>query len=255
MFKYGVAPPDSLFQRCLIVSVCAVWLLLVIGSMQFYVGEQAEIAHVLKGHNINTTTVLLDTCEVDGRVVNCGKCGQCSNRKDIQLYEDGSSLTAAIEECSKYSFLFGWYRAEQCLMSKLPISKSCTNCWMLNAECRKSLCFHICAKQHYLSFLSSADQSTLLLPVADKCEECKEMRCEEYLNLCAGATPQRVGIASNPYSKTESCSEVDWNYIRGVAVVVDVDEAAQTGGDVGNGDVDVTSSDNLAVTSEENDEL
>lgn len=247
MVRY-VPPPDSLFQRCLIVSACAVWLLVLIGGMAFHVGERAEIAHVLKAQKA-TPLVLLDECEVDGHVVNCGKCGQCSNREDIRLYEDASSLTAAIDECSKYAFLFGWYKAEQCLKSKLPISKSCTNCWMLNAECRISLCFHTCVKQHFFSFLSSASNSSPV--VVDKCEEFKDMRCGEYLNVCAGATPERVGMAMNSYSKTEACQKVDWNYIRGVVVV----EAPQIEGDVGNDDVDVASSEDSLVAGVGSDEL
>ena len=76
------------------------------------------------------------------------------------------------------------------------------------------------------------------------------MRCGEYLNLCAGATPQRVGIASNPYSKVEACPEVDWDYIRGVT-----SESAHNGGHVGTDVVELANSDDSEVASEGNDEL
>jgi hypothetical protein len=201
-------------------------LVLLIGGMSFHVGEQAEIAHMVKVRN--TPVISLGECKVDGHIVNCGSCGQCSNRDDIKLYEDLPSLTAAIDKCSKYAFLFGWYRAEECLRTKLPVSKTCTNCWMLNAECRKSLCFHICAKQSASRFFlsnSAANHSNFV----DKCEECKDLRCGPYLDQCAGATPQRVGIVSSSKDShstaaTEACQTVDWNYIRG-GVVGTVDEA------------------------------
>ncbi|KAI2493311.1 hypothetical protein MHU86_21232 [Fragilaria crotonensis] len=224
MVRY-VPPPDSIFQRFLIIAACGLWLLLLIGGMSFYIGEQAEIAHMDKVRN--TPVISLGECKVDEHIVNCGNCGQCSNRDDIQVYEDVPSLTAAIDECSRYAFLFGWYRAEECLKKKLSLSKGCTNCWMLNAECRKSLCFHICAKQSASHFFLSngANNSSVL----DKCEECKDLRCGGYLDQCAGATPHRVGIASSSngsYSTaaTDVCQTADWNYIRGVVV----DAAAQT---------------------------
>ena len=208
MVRYS-PPPSLRSHRFLIILGCALWIGSLFTCAYIVIGEERERRAWIKASTpITHTTMSLpddQVCEVDGHIVNCGPCGKCSNRQDIKSYEETTTSLVAgtMKYCANIGIVFGWNRAFRCLQNRVRMTDDCTNCWILNAECHQSRCFHTCLKRHFFSFLPSMISSS---DVTDRCVECKEGLCGPFLDQCAGATRRRVD---------ETCSKVDWDYIRG----------------------------------------
>jgi len=97
----------------------------------------------------------------DEGVMHCGECGKCSNRQDIQIYDDTKvtrlrsppladskwclqdTLTNTATRCALWSF---WSVAavSSCLDTEVGFTEGCNQCWVDNVMCDQASCKWTC---------------------------------------------------------------------------------------------------------------
>lgn len=161
----------------------------------------------------------LTNANSSSHVLNCGHCGKCSNRHDIQVYEDTrNTLTKIATQCTLEAFYAGLdiNHFKPCLEKHSQLSPPCVDCWVLNVECNWKHCFKTCVKHKAPPFrwLPSYYQRSHSSPL-DPCIECDERMCGPLFIDCAGANRRRVGVVSDLQrdANLEICHKVDWEWI------------------------------------------
>jgi hypothetical protein len=149
----------------------------------------------LKPIVINTFNSSEEANEQDNvTIIHCQECGQCSNPKDIKIYDDTKeTLFESSYVCSKRGLLSGRRATRRCLLEKVGLSEGCTDCWVENIMCDLKYCMLTCMLHAIFSEVNSDtdDQQSL-----NRCTECDEKRCGPAFVSCAGANRRRSGIES-----------------------------------------------------------
>lgn len=154
--------------------------------------------------------------EGEGRILNCGQCGHCSNRADVRIYKETSeTLTGIMTECAREDFFLGkdpYY----CLQSQTNLTDGCTRCWIDNYECNINSCLATCVKERFLAFVPALGDWSDARPLSN-CHACDERLCGPAFVGCAGANRRRVGVVSDIErdAEREICGKVDWEWILG----------------------------------------
>lgn len=210
-----------------LLSICAlVSLVLILGEER---ERQAWLQDAPSTLHLYATK---ETCTEDQHILNCGTCGNCSNRKDIRIYkETANTMTSIMTQCSIKAFFLHFGSNQytfDCLTEKTSLSDECAKCWVSNAICNKQNCLATCTKGRLFPFLPSMagavwqkDENSNPL---DPCHACDENFCGPNFVACAGANRRRTGVVSDIDRDMgrEMCTLVDWDYIMGD------DEAATT---------------------------
>jgi hypothetical protein len=149
-------------------------------------------------------------------VAHCGSCGSCSNPNDIRVYDQTkNTLYRDSVRCAKRGILGGRNAVEQCFLSQVDLTPTCTDCWVDNVMCDLRKCIFTCFWHAVFNkgVHSKAEGSEAL----NDCTRCDEVRCGSQFITCAGANRRRTGILSDIERdvKTEVCHKVDpknwWN--------------------------------------------
>ena len=154
-----------------------------------------------------------ETCQDEaGSILNCGRCGSCSNLNDIGIYyQTRETLTTTMTHCGIGDLLFR-QNALDCLQDNVGLTNDCAQCWVTNYKCTAKRCFNTCFKHRFLPMLPSLnswDSGPL-----DPCFACDERLCGPEFLSCAGANRRRVGVVSDIERDINMiCKKVDWEWI------------------------------------------
>ena len=193
-------------------------------TLSLYSTAEVCVEHDESSVNDDGSTRRTMTRSEEGRsenshILNCGHCGKCSNRQDINIYNlTRETLTGITTDCVKG----GLFRCrntdyiKQCFQEQSQLTAPCVDCWMLNVDCNWKYCFNTCVKQKVRPFrwLPSLYRRKHDSPM-DPCLECDERMCGPPFIECAGANRRRVGVVSDIQRNVELevCKKVDWDYI------------------------------------------
>jgi len=140
-------------------------------------------------------------------LAHCGDCGQCSNPRDIQIYNDTQhTLYKDSLACGKKGVLGGYNAAKQCMEERVGLTEGCTDCWVDNMICTAQKCLFSCV-WHMLFHgnVHGGSQSESL----NACTQCDEVRCGPQFLACAGANRRRSGIVSDiTRDEDEQCTVI-----------------------------------------------
>eukprot|EP01098_Paradermamoeba_levis_P002953 TRINITY_DN1393_c0_g1_i1.p1 TRINITY_DN1393_c0_g1~~TRINITY_DN1393_c0_g1_i1.p1 ORF type:complete len:208 (-),score=55.84 TRINITY_DN1393_c0_g1_i1:23-589(-) len=144
-------------------------------------------------HSANTT------------VINCGNCGACSNRNDINIYNfTRNNLTQFTTRCAYLYTLFGEAASRKC-MEALGFTTPCLDCWMDNILCDRQKCLWICIWVTATGQPHNKPDGSL-----NDCLACDERECGPPFIKCAGANRRTSGISSDiDRDKEQICKIVD----------------------------------------------
>lgn len=148
--------------------------------------------------SIRTFESVVKVHEPDTIVAHCGDCGQCSNPRDIGIYDDtADTLFDTTLGCATKTLLQGREKGTLCMNANVGLTPGCTDCWMDNIMCNIHKCLFICMWQGTWKGINSnggdANNPTSLNP----CTKCDELRCVPEFLQCAGANRRRAGILSD----------------------------------------------------------
>ena len=167
----------------------------------------------------NAITTLASDSELSNtsHILNCGPCGKCSNRHDIQVYQDTRhTLTTIATQCTVQALFRGLDidYVKHCLIQDSKMSVPCVDCWIINVQCNWDNCFKTCIKHKVFPWLPSLYHRSHESPL-DPCIECDERMCGPAFLECAGANRRRVGVVSDLQrnANLEICDKADWDYI------------------------------------------
>lgn len=85
------------------------------------------------------------------KVANCGSCGVCSTRRNVETYHKMSdTLTKQATKCGISYLFFGEKVAKMCMRVLTTLSEDCMDCWVLNMGCTTAHCFKECILRWYV---------------------------------------------------------------------------------------------------------
>ena len=159
----------------------------------------------------------VDTAHANGaKIVNCGDCGHCSNRRDINLYNvTRNTLTKTTTACATKAFLGGASSVRNCMEEGVGLTDDCNTCWVDNVMCDMRKCVFTCIKSLILGggeqqggnnkakedsggeIAGDNNTMTMTNENLNDCLLCDEKLCGPAFIECAGANRRRSGIFSD----------------------------------------------------------
>lgn len=137
-------------------------------------------------------------------VVNCGHCGDCSNRHDIDVYNNTrNTLTGLATNCAMFSFI-GAKQVSSCYEGRIGFTPACETCWVDNVMCDFRHCKWTCLGM----FLSGQKRNREHDNRINDCLLCDERVCGPAFLACAGANRRSSGLVSDIGRKSvQNCNQ------------------------------------------------
>lgn len=121
-------------------------------------------------------------------VTHQGKCGACSNLRDLAVYLE-KNLTGPVRKCAfKAVFLKSWARS--CIL-KIGFTETCTDIWLFNSINTRKECFWVCMKSWIKGEPYNKPDGSL-----NDCLQCDEDRSGPVFKYYSGRTRRNSGIES-----------------------------------------------------------
>ena len=121
-------------------------------------------------------------------VTHQGKCGACSNLKDLAVYLE-RNLTAPVRKCAfKAVFLESW--ARKCIKS-IGFTDACVDIWLYNSVNTRRECFWVCMKAWVTGQPNNNPDGSL-----NDCLQCDEDKSGPVFKYFSGRTRRNSGIDS-----------------------------------------------------------
>lgn len=150
-------------------------------------------------------------------IAHCGACGQCSNPRDIAIYDQTkNTLFGQTVDCAKHGLIWGRKTASKCMQEHVSFTEGCNECWVENIMCDLRYCIFICMWHGLWGQLDESGTDANSPQQLNPCTECDEKRCGPQFVKCAGANRRRSGILSDIErdKRQEVCDSVHpgwWN--------------------------------------------
>lgn len=185
-------------------------------TLSLYTGNDDFCSLSNDGFNDITTFSSEDDAHLNGDIVHCGACGECSTMNDMEIMaRTRNTLTDTTTKCAFRTF-FGRGPVFNCMKKKVGFTPECTDCWVNNIQCTFSACKFTCIKTKMFGHGNNGHDGEL-----NDCLKCDEVMCgPEFLN-CSGANRRRMGIVSDIErdSDNEQCKPVDIDWKTAIPAV------------------------------------
>jgi hypothetical protein len=148
-------------------------------------------------------------------IAHCGDCGQCSNPRDVGIYDETkNTLYDDSVACAKRGLIWGRKTASNCMEDRVGFTSDCNDCWVENIMCDLRKCVFVCLWHGLFSQVDSTGAEDDHPTSLNRCTYCDEKRCGPEFVTCAGANRRRSGILSDIErdQSNEVCSVVENNW-------------------------------------------
>lgn len=140
---------------------------------------------VCKGDECKTVT--LDSVSEGWYFLHKGRCGECSNPQDHDVYVKTAQNLTLYSKKAAFKSIFS-LKAATDMMRSAGFTEQCSKCWVENMSNTLVHCFWQCI------FSNNKTCEDGKLP---KCLQCDEDYSGEYFRNCAGMTRRRAGIVTD----------------------------------------------------------
>ncbi|XP_065061908.1 uncharacterized protein LOC135688811 [Rhopilema esculentum] len=166
--------------------------------------SEKEIAETLKNNDIVCAIRYVDDTKVGYElrqfeskqaaesagfiVTHQGKCGACSNLRDLAVYLE-KNLTAPVRKCA-FKAVISKRWARNCILA-IGFTETCTDIWLYNSINTRKECFGICMKDWITGKPNNNPDGSL-----NDCLQCDEDKSGPVFKYFSGRTRRNSGINS-----------------------------------------------------------